>query len=99
MPTETEELAKEDTPITELTTLEATKVSGVPNPANGTPFLVLKARAPSLEDGGGGSQGGEEVAKNVDALSPEEIEALLTKSLCEDPECGVCKQRIEVWEA
>jgi hypothetical protein len=34
-----------DVDVTELTTLEATKVSGVARAANGTPFLVIKAMA------------------------------------------------------
>jgi hypothetical protein len=34
-----------DVDVTELTTLEATKVSGVARAANGTPFLVIKAQA------------------------------------------------------
>jgi hypothetical protein len=35
--------------VTEITELQATKVSGVASPANGTPFLVLKATAPADE--------------------------------------------------
>ena len=39
----------DDTDVTELTTLTATKVAGVATPANGTPFLVLKAADPETE--------------------------------------------------
>jgi len=40
-----------ETEITELDELTAEKVSGVASPANGTPFLVLKAQAPPEPDG------------------------------------------------
>ena len=36
--------------VTELVELNATKVSGVSAPANGTPWLLLKAAAPDAED-------------------------------------------------
>jgi hypothetical protein len=39
-----------DTDVTEITELEATKVAGVASPANGTPFLLLKAAEDAKED-------------------------------------------------
>ena len=40
----------DDVDITEITALEATKVSGVTSPANATPFLLLKAQAAAKSD-------------------------------------------------
>jgi hypothetical protein len=40
----------DDVEVTELTLLDASKVSAVSNPANGTPWIVLKAAAPAADD-------------------------------------------------
>lgn len=60
-----------DTEITELEELKAEKVSGVANPANGMPFLVLKAAEPHHDDTESSEANDiedEVVGKAVDAL-------------------------------
>jgi hypothetical protein len=70
-----------DTEITELTELDARKVSGVHAPANGTPWLLLKAAA----------EPGEVEKTHHDPLTPEEIEAAVTKR-SKGPRIGALKR-------
>lgn len=72
--------------ITELEELDARKVSAVGAPANGTPWLLLKAAEEGPTEGAG--------AHSEEA---DEIEAELTKAgaagFCGLDDCEVCKQR------
>ena len=43
-------MENDDVEVTEIVELQATKVSGVGSPANGTPFLLLKAAADDTDD-------------------------------------------------
>jgi hypothetical protein len=83
-----------ETDVTELVELDAEKVSGVHGPANGTPFLFLKA----AEKGEGDLTGDEseamedELTKGEGDLSGDEPEAMereLTKA-CGIKGCEVC---------
>lgn len=92
MPTSTE------TEVTELTSLDASKVSGVGTPANGTPWLLLKATEmegsepaqdePKSDDSD--DDGATKETPDADGGSTEadEIEDLVTK--CGEAGCSVC---------
>lgn len=85
--------------ITELEELGAEKVSGVGAPANGTPWLLLKAQdvkadpeSPHTE-----SEEADEAEEEMTKAEADEIETLLTKArfagFCGTDDCGVCKER------
>jgi septum formation inhibitor MinC len=80
-----------DTEITELDELIAEKVSGVETPANGTPFLVLKAAA---EPDSPEAKAAEEEMTKAEA---DEIEDMLTKAMwagyCYSDGCEACKEK------
>lgn len=86
-----------DTDITELTELDATKVSGVRGPANGTPFLLLKAAAPDdvsdtdADDDDDDSDDGADDDDDAKKGEPEDMEAELTKGESEEMEALVTK--------
>ena len=76
-----------DTEVTELVTLDASRVDAVFRPANGTPWILLKAAEESEA---------EEQEDEMTKAEADEIERLLTKSglassFCGDFECPVCK--------
>jgi hypothetical protein len=89
-----------DVDITELDELQASKVSGVQNAANGTPFLLLKAAAPkcsTCDDTGKIMEGNRDcpdcdVSKSNSAEADAmEEEILKAGDYCGNPSCGVCK--------
>ena len=88
-----------DTDITELEELGAEKVSGVGSPANGTPWLLLKAQdvvanpeSPHTE-----SAEADEQEEEMTKAEADDIEEMLTKArfggFCDTDDCGVCKER------
>lgn len=80
--------------ITELEELEAEKVSGVGSPANGTPWLLLKAMT-THDDPGAVQTSSGEADEIEDQLTKEEDEALFKASssgFCGE-DCDVCKER------
>ena len=85
--------------ITELEELGAEKVSGVGSPANGTPWLLLKAQdvVADPESPHKTSAEADEFEDEVTKGEAEEIEAMLTKArfggFCDTDDCGVCKER------
>lgn len=76
-----------DTEITELDELGAEKVSGVGNPANGTPWLLLKASGVEASPESPHTESAE-----ADAIE-EEMTKAIGAGFCFDPECGLCKDR------
>ncbi len=88
-----------DTAITELEELGAEKVSGVGNPANGTPWLLLKATDVQADPDSPHTDSPEADAQEAEMTKAEadEIEALLTKAeaagFCGVDDCEVCKDR------
>ena len=86
-----------ETAITELDELGAEKVSGVGNPANGTPWLLLKSTDVQADPDSPHTTSPEADAQEAEMTKAEadEIEALLTKAeaagFCGVDDCEVCK--------
>lgn len=89
-----------DTDITELDELGAEKVSGVGNPANSTPWLLLKAQEDVVMTPvrpGEDSEEAEDIEDKMTKGEAEEIEEELTKArwagFCGIADCNACEER------
>ncbi|MEM0142432.1 MAG: hypothetical protein QXL94_00560 [Candidatus Parvarchaeum sp.] len=89
----------DDEMITEIDEVDFSKVSGVSNPANGTPFLLLKSASEDgiMEENQSQPEGPESngmVARETDSYEDMEkmVEDALAKGFCGDPDCEACKE-------
>jgi hypothetical protein len=78
----------DDVELTEITDFEAIKVSGVPNPANATPWLLMKSESEIDEEP---SPQTKEPIGSEDEMA-KMLEDALTKGFCGEEDCAACQE-------